>query len=157
MSNFRQQSQERNPVVPEQVASLMVLNLSEEEKREILLDVVSKGVKRFWEKVKEFYDHSFAPGVHLKPAKARRRFLELLAEGNQGDIEAAAVEFDYLMRLDYLDLIRAGQAPPPVSRPWAQLLAAPEIFRWAQQDFREIMRERLKVIDGRSTAVGTSA
>ena len=121
---------------PDQVALLIVPHLTEEEWKQVALSAVQLEVEAMNREIDAFFDNL----DHLPPQKMRQRFMLYLITDHQGDAAAAAIEFDWLMRPDYLDAIKMGLAPPPISRPWTTLLGIPRIFRKVQVFFRRAMK-----------------
>ena len=122
---------------PDQIAALIVPHLSEEEWKQAALAAVQAEVDAMYRELDAFLDNL----DKLPPRKMRERFLLHLITDHQGDIEAASVEYDWLMRRDYVNAVKAGKAPPPVARPWATLILMPHIFYRVQATFRQVMTQ----------------
>lgn len=76
-----------------------------------------------------------SPGIKQKPRARVEWYLQRIVEAYPLDEYARLMELGWLLNKDYIDLIRTGEAPPPMSRPWFSFLVLPPIFKQVQKIF----------------------
>lgn len=125
-----------NQPVPRQI----VPDVSEEVENQIIAEVAQEFADELKADIKAAYpDYVIAPAIKLPNRERLQRYMYFIWQAYPEDPLGRQEELAFLLNKDYLELIKGGYAPPPLSRPWAQLVGISFVFRDLQADLRELM------------------
>lgn len=117
------------PMVDEDVDNALLKELAGEIAEEIYAEIEEA-----------FPDYEMSPMLHLPPQQRFAKYMLRLVEAYPYDEEARLFELNNLLNPDYIDLIKTGVLPPPLSKPWVLLIHIPKVFRKVQSDLRQVYR-----------------
>ncbi len=82
----------------------------------------------------------------LVPPLDKLKYEDIVKLAPLFNAEASRQELGWLLNPDYIDLIKAGVAPPPMSRPWSKLLLIPPAFKAIQKIFIRDYKSQMRRI-----------
>lgn len=117
-------------------AELIVPDVDEKTHNENLIAVAREEAESFQRLSDVFPGLVVSPGIATPPRVRLQRFMTLLMQAYPDDPAGRMRELQWLLRPDYLDYLKEGLAPPPLARPWSQLLPIRFLFREVQTTLR---------------------
>jgi hypothetical protein len=120
--------------------------VSEEEWNEITLEVAQETVESLIDDVAELVETIISPGVQKKPREYFEWFMVNIMQAYPGDRWGALAELAWLLDPGYLQAMKAGEAQPPMSLPWAGCTDNGILFKALQKKFKGLYQTQTKAL-----------
>lgn len=119
--------------------------VDEDVDNQILKELASELAEEIYAEIDEaFPGYEMSPMLSLPPRERYQKYLLRIFEAYPNDEMARLYELNNLLNPDYMDLIKAGVLPPPLSLPWVVLVRVPKVFREVQRDLREVYKTNIQ-------------
>lgn len=113
-------------------------SVSEQVENEIMRELAQEMAEEVFDEIEAtFPGYLLSPAVEIPPRQRLERYFLRLVEAYPQDEGGRLNELFMLLDAGYLDKLKAGAYPPPLARPWVQLVRIPRLFRYLQRDFRQ--------------------
>src|SRR5512146_2089006 len=126
------------PILPPVVEAELVFELDAEVENEIIKECAQEinDEMRAW--IIDLLDNPPSPAVKLGPKDQFERYMLFLVIAYPTDEAGRIAELNWLINPEYVDMIKAGAAPPPQAMPWRGLLPVYFAFEEVQKRFMRL-------------------